>query len=201
MYSVDILSRWMSFFFSVTVLPTELVMTSLLSLSVSAFLSFTSDETQLTNWPIVPLWERYKWLKGRCVAFKTLSRLLLTANQLFGLVNDTIGHWTLLQKWLKPILIDTIQICKKNYSEIRWRVKDAVAGCLTYDGGGKIDSALQANFNILNLVPPGPFYPNRHHQVEFVTPISQQNRPPSNHTSASVSVAFYQVLIFLLIET
>lgn len=44
-------------------------------------------------------------------------------------------------------------------SEIRWRVKEALAGRLTYDGGGKIDSALRANFDVINLVPPGPFYP------------------------------------------
>ena len=44
-------------------------------------------------------------------------------------------------------------------SEIRWRVKEALAGRLTYDGGGKIDTALRANFDVINLVPPGPFYP------------------------------------------
>lgn len=44
-------------------------------------------------------------------------------------------------------------------SEIRWRVKEALAGRLTYDGGGKIDCALRANFDVINLVPAGPFYP------------------------------------------
>ena len=38
-------------------------------------------------------------------------------------------------------------------------MKEALAGRLTYDGGGKIDTALRANFDVINLVPPGPFYP------------------------------------------
>lgn len=46
-------------------------------------------------------------------------------------------------------------------SEILWRVKEALAGRLTYDGGGKIDSALRANFDVINLVAPGPFYPGQ----------------------------------------
>lgn len=45
------------------------------------------------------------------------------------------------------------------YSEIEWRMKEALAGRLTYDGGGKIDSAMRANFDVINLVPSGPFYP------------------------------------------
>ena len=69
------------------------------------------------------------------------------------------------------------------YSEIQWRVKEALAGRLTYDGGGRIDTALQANFDLINLVPRGPFYPARGH----VLPSSRHQRSVSSNATVPVA--------------
>lgn len=70
-------------------------------------------------------------------------------------------------------------------SEIRWRVKEALAGRLTYDGGGKIDSALRANFDVINLVPPGPFYPRT--KSSETTPVRLRRHAHLANTTHSVS--------------
>lgn len=57
---------------------------------------------------------------------------------------------------IDPTITDT---CVSIRSEIHWRVREILAGRLTYDSGGRVDSALQADFSVINLVPRGPFFP------------------------------------------
>uniref|UniRef100_A0A0P6GYG2 Glutamate receptor ionotropic, NMDA 3A n=1 Tax=Daphnia magna TaxID=35525 RepID=A0A0P6GYG2_9CRUS len=92
-------------------------------------------------------------MKGSLAIIHSSIRASLAVHQL----QTWLDSWTNETSATHPI--QRLQVAKKMDSEIRWRVKEALAGRLTYDGGGKIDCALRANFDVINLVPAGPFYP------------------------------------------
>ena len=71
-------------------------------------------------------------------------------------------------------------------SEMSWRMKEALAGRLTYDGGGRVDTALRANFDVVNLVSPGPFY--QASSLPLVpTPSDKGNSINNNNNSSSTN--------------
>ena len=109
-----------------------------------------------------------------------------------GIVPSQINKRRLID-WKKENDSNSLVYFYRSYSEIRWRVKEALAGRLTYDGGGKIDSALRANFDVINLVPPGPFYPTNTKSSK--KPTSSRVRRSAGHSGNTTSTINQTVFI------